>query len=318
MHAVATTHRADPSPALLRHSIAPPHHPIISFHALPPEVLLHIASFMHPHSARAARRLCRAIYRTFSAAPSFAFARRNLLNLTSPAHPLALQPRPFAWVKLPQVYTEAVIQLLGITYHSLSVLGIRYEEGSPIETDSRDQQTLRDAISPVDIATRLRNSLEANIAAGRMTAWHWQVCDALTVQVASISGWSTVFDLLAKSNLITDTSDQPPADLDLALLLAALNGCTSVAVSILTNDQLLKSVNLAFDDSAALRYAFASGNWEIVKLIAQASTSGKAKVALPASVLSAIHLSPERVFSSQVISFACRVCDGSCICVEAQ
>ncbi|KAI9349116.1 hypothetical protein BDR26DRAFT_1004227 [Obelidium mucronatum] len=230
--------------------------------SLPVEVLASITVHLHPHQLHALRRLARNSGERLLLPPSFAFAYKNLQILhrhhcnENNKYSETLQYQSICWTLLGENYIAALFAIYGVSYHSLSLLGIEYEESTRLDLKESTcaamvpQAMILAAQHDKQYLPRIKKSMD------------WGTCDALSIQIAAISGWTPVvmaiFDAFAGASSF---------HVDLALDLAAQNGHLELVEYLLAQQRI--PVNLGYENSSSFRHACMNGHKHVVQALVQ-------------------------------------------------
>ncbi|KAJ3403847.1 hypothetical protein HDU80_003661, partial [Chytriomyces hyalinus] len=224
--------------------------------ALPAEIMPLITVHLHPHHLHALRRLCRDAQQHLAIPPSFSFALNNMRALCasdSNRNNSIFSPT-LNWSSLGPVYLAAYIAVAGVSYSSLQVMGIDYEESTALDIAT-------------DAAALLSNALilAAEHDGLSRKRWNkpivrWEMCESLVVQIAAISGWSSVLQAIA-----SHVPGFAASHANLILDYTAQNGHAEIVAYLLQHWSA--HVNLGYLASSAFRHACANGHADVVLAI---------------------------------------------------
>ncbi|KAJ3003317.1 UNVERIFIED_CONTAM: hypothetical protein HDU68_005755 [Siphonaria sp. JEL0065] len=229
---------------------------LLSLLSFPVEILSSISVYLHPHKLHALRRLSRNAAQRLLLPPSFVFAHRNMLILQQ-QHP-HLDYQAICWHKLGENYIAAIFAIHGVTYHSLSLLNMAYDESTQFDLESSP------CASMIPKAMMLAAHHDGQYLARIKKPVNWHACDALGIQIASISGWTPVIQSIMESS-----SRCVDKYLDFGLDLASQNGHLDLVQYLLTFPQ----INLTHENSSAFRHACMNGHTEVVKALVQRNST---------------------------------------------
>ncbi|KAJ3069727.1 hypothetical protein HDU98_007204 [Podochytrium sp. JEL0797] len=217
--------------------------------SLPVEILSDVLVHLPPRQIHSLQRLCKTF--DFAHFKSFSFCHSNISVLR-------LQQFSFHsrhWHKLGIEYIAALIASFGFSYHSLSLLGISYDENSQFDLDASPCAAL------IPQAITLAAHYDTLYLYRINARIQWSTCDALVVQVAAISGWTQVWRSITTACPLIARQYS-----NLAFDLAAQNGHLAFVQDLLESEE--SGLDIGFENSSAFRYACANGHLDIVQAIA--------------------------------------------------
>ncbi|KAI8842781.1 ankyrin repeat-containing domain protein, partial [Chytriomyces cf. hyalinus JEL632] len=227
--------------------------------ALPAEIMPLITVHLHPHHLHALRRLCRDAQQHLAIPPSFSFALNNMRALCAASdirsnRNNSIFSPTLNWSSLGPVYLAAYIAVAGVSYSSLQVMGIDYEESTALDIST-------------DAAALLSNALILAAEQDGLSRrrWNkpivqWEMCESLVVQIAAISGWSSVLQAIA-----SHVPGFAATHANLILDYTAQNGHSEIVAYLLQHWSAY--LNLGYFGSSAFRHACANGHAEVVVAI---------------------------------------------------
>ncbi|KAJ3265363.1 hypothetical protein HDU77_005606 [Chytriomyces hyalinus] len=233
--------------------------PVGPLMALPAEIMPLITVYLHPHHLHALRRLCRDAQQHLAIPPSFSFALNNMRalcasDIRSNRNNNSTFSPSLNWSSLGPVYLAAYIAVAGVSYSSLQVMGIDYEESTALDIAT-------------DAAALLSNALILAAEQDGLSRkrWNkpivrWEMCESLVVQIAAISGWSSVLQAIA-----SHVPGFAATHANLILDYTAQNGHAEIVAYLLQHWS--EHVNLGYLGSSAFRHACANGHAEVVLAI---------------------------------------------------
>ncbi|KAJ3239530.1 hypothetical protein HDU81_005757 [Chytriomyces hyalinus] len=244
------------SQAMSRVSTSIQSHPSLLM-ALPAEIIPLITVYLHPHQLHALRRLCRSAQQRLAIPPSFSFALNNMRALCASdirSNRNSIFSPTLNWSSLGPVYMAAYIAVAGVSYSSLQVMGIDYEESTALDISTEAAALLSNAL----ILAAQQDGLSRR-------RWNkpivrWEMCESLVVQIAAISGWSSVLQAIA-----SHVPGFAASHANLILDYTAQNGHSEIVTYLL--EHWSAHLNLGYLGSSAFRHACANGHAQVVLAI---------------------------------------------------